>query len=296
MNRLILFLGVLLILLVSPFCKGEDSETDEVDTVVQTSNYDKTFKFKNKLFSIPSPFHITDLILETSTVFNGDLVNPVENKSKYSTTDKKALNLGIYTADLGYANVFDQSVHTSKFIKVVRSLSSDLQIMNVYTEEVLFKIEKNQQNKDSLNKIFSEAYRETDIYLTDNKRGDVAVFIVIGAWTEGLYLMTQVSKEFSNEKLLNRIGEQKYSLENIIKLLQQYENELSANAEKLLRYLNDLKDSFKKVKIIYEYDKHIVMPNDHKTIILSKTHIELDQETLNEIHEKVSELRSFIIS
>jgi hypothetical protein len=44
MNRLILFLGVLLILLVSPFCKGEDSETDEVDTVVQTSSYDKTFK------------------------------------------------------------------------------------------------------------------------------------------------------------------------------------------------------------------------------------------------------------
>jgi hypothetical protein len=158
------------------------------------------------------------------------------------------------------------------------------------------KSKKNQQNKDSLNKIFSEAYRETDIYLTDNKRGDVAVFIVIGAWTEGLYLMTQVSKEFSNEKLLNRIGEQKYSLENIIKLLQQYENELSANAEKLLTYLNDLKDSFKKVKIIYEYDKHIVMPNDHKTIILSKTHIELDQETLNEIREKVSELRSFIIS
>ncbi len=276
-------------------CKGEDSNDDKANNDQLNNLVGKTFKFKNKLFSIPSPFHISDLIKEISSSFNSDLLNPAENKLNYSTTEKKALNLGIYTADLGYSNIYEQISHTSKYIKLVRSLSSELQIMNAYTEEILDELEENKQNKDSLNQIFAEAYREADVYLSENERGEVSVLIMTGAWIEGLYLMTQISKVQKNKLLLNRIGEQKYSLDNILKLLSQYNTEKTESLNEIINNLSDLRNSFEKIKITYTYDKHIVLPNEKKTIILSNTNIEIEDNTLNEITYKTEKIRDNIV-
>ena len=276
-------------------CKGEDSDNDKANNDQLNNLVGKTFKFKNKLFSIPSPFHISDLIKEISSSFNSDLLNPAENKLNYSTTEKKALNLGIYTADLGYSNIYEQFSHTSKYIKLVRSLSSELQIMNAYTEKILDELEENKQNKDSLNQIFAEAYREADVYLSENERGEVSVLIMTGAWVEGLYLMTQISKVQKNKLLLNRIGEQKYSLDNILKLLSQYNTEKTESLNEIINNLSDLRNSFEKIKITYTYDKHIVLPNEKKTIILSNTNIEIEDNTLNEITYKTEKIRDNIV-
>ena len=276
-------------------CKGEDSDDDKANNDQLNNLVGKTFKFKNKLFSIPSPFHISDLIKEISSSFNSDLLNPAENKLNYSTTEKKALNLGIYTADLGYSNIYEQISHTSKYIKLVRSLSSELQIMNAYTEEILDELEENKQNKDSLNQIFAEAYREAYVYLSENERGEVSVLIMTGAWIEGLYLMTQISKVQKNKLLLNRIGEQKYSLDNILKLLSQYNTEKTESLNEIINNLSDLRNSFEKIKITYTYDKHIVLPNEKKTIILSNTNIEIEDNTLNEITYKTEKIRDNIV-
>ena len=294
MKRYLLFIALSIILTMIN-CKGEDSDNNIGNNDQLNNLVGKTFKFKNKLFSIPSPFHISDLIKEISSSFNSDLLNPAENKLNYSTTEKKALNLGIYTADLGYSNIYEQFSHTSKYIKIVRSLSSELQIMNAYTEEILNDLEENKQNKDSLYKIFAEAYREADVYLSDNERGEVAVLIMTGAWVEGLYFMTQISKDQKNKLLLNRIGEQKYSLDNILKLLSQNNTEKTKSSDEIINKLSDLRNSFEKIKITYTYDKHIVLPNEKKTIILSSTNIEIDDNTLKEITYKTENIRNYIV-
>jgi hypothetical protein len=272
-------------------CKGE--ETEKSETI--KSNQGKVFKFKNKLFSLPSPFHVSDLIIKISEDFNSDLLNSPGNKSKYLSTEKKALNLGVYTADLGYCNVYEQFALTSQYIKDVRSLSSELQILNKYTTDILNTIEQNLQNKDSLNKIFSETYREADIYLTDNEREDVSVLIMVGGWIESMFLMTQISKINQNRLLIERIGEQKYSLENIIRLLLQYKNQSTIISNEIIEKLIDLKKSYSKLQINYQYDKHIVLPNEKKTIIISTTNIDMSEELLKEITDKVEVIREIII-
>jgi hypothetical protein len=272
-------------------CKGEETEKNEG---IKT-NQGKVFKFKNKMFSLPSPFHVSDLVIKISEDFNSDLLNQTSNKMKYISTEKKALNLGVYTADLGYCNVYDQFALTSQYIKAVRSLSSDLQILNVYTTEILDKIERNLQNKDSLHKIFAESYREADIYLSDNEREDVSVMIMAGGWIESMYLMTQISKKNQNHFLIERIGEQKYSLENIVKLMLQYKNSSTIISTEILEKLVDLKKTYANLEILYEYDKHIVLPNEKKTVIISNTKINMTESLLNEITIKVETLREMVI-
>lgn len=282
-----------IIIIVSMFgCKGE--ETDKNDGI--KTNQGKVFKFKNKMFSLPSPFHVSDLVIKISEDFNSDLLNQTSNKMKYISTEKKALNLGVYTADLGYCNVYDQYALTSQYIKVVRSLSSDLQILNVYTTEILDEIERNLQNKDSLHKIFAESYREADIYLSDNEREDVSVMIMAGGWIESMYLMTQISQKNQNLFLIERIGEQKYSLENIVKLMLQYKNSSTIISNEILEKLLDLKKTYSNLEILYEYDKHIVLPNEKKTVIISNTKINMTESLLTEITKKVETLREMVIN
>ncbi len=272
-------------------CKGEEKEKNDA---VNSKN-EKVFKFRNKLFSLPSPFHVSNLINKISEDFNNDMLNRPSNKNNYVSTEKKALNLGVYTADLGYCNVYEQYALTSQYIIVVRSLSTELQILNTYTTEILNNIENNLQNKDSLNKIFAESYREADIYLSDNNRDDVSVMIMAGGWVEGMYLMTQISKENQNKHLIERIGEQKYSLENIVRLMLQYKTTGSIISDEIQEKFMELKKIYSKIEIRYKYDKHIVLPNEKKTIIVSSTEIHMTEDILKDITEKVEDLREMII-
>lgn len=279
------------IIVVFNGCKGEETENNNENEY----NTGKVFKFKNKLFSLPSPFHVSDLIKEISENFDSDLLNSPSNKNLYLNAEKKALNLGVYTADLGYTNIYEQYSLTAQYIKVVRSLSGELQILNVYTSEILAGIEKNMHNKDSINKIFSDAYRETDIYLSDNAREDVSVLIMTGGCIESLYLMTQISKKNKNKLLIDRIGEQKYSIENLIRLLLQYKNQSTIISNEIIEKLIDLKKTYSNLEITYKYDKHIVLPNEKKTVIISSTNINMTESLLGEITRKVEILRALII-
>ncbi|MCD4791973.1 MAG: hypothetical protein K8R54_01975 [Bacteroidales bacterium] len=67
MKRNLLFISLTVIIIISMInCKGEDSGNNDGSNEHINNSVGKTFKFKNKLFSIPSPFHISDLIIETS--------------------------------------------------------------------------------------------------------------------------------------------------------------------------------------------------------------------------------------
>jgi hypothetical protein len=58
------------------------------------------------VYNIPSPSEIPYLIQSTGAEFNEGLVNPRSNVDKYTTrSDKAALNLGVYTADIGYLSM-----------------------------------------------------------------------------------------------------------------------------------------------------------------------------------------------
>lgn len=300
MNHKIIINTILITILFSALfigCKGEDTEEVNEKKIDTLNNNEKAFKFKNTLFSIPSPFHIVSLIKNSKVQYNPDLLNPISNSTKYSSNEKKALNLGVYSADMAYTNIHEQYSSTIKYIKVAKTLSSDLQIMNSNSIDLISKIEDKIKDPDSLNEIFANTYREVDFYLKDNGRNDASVQILTGAWIEGLYLMTQTAKKCKNQSLTNRIGEQKYSIANILKLI--YQNNTNSENDfhkKLIKNLNELKELFNKITIEYEYDKHIIFPNEKKTIVISNTKITITQDILNKITAKTKEVRDLIIN
>lgn len=229
--------SILSVLLVFAGCNSDDADdsgltTDSlevVDTDVSLSGAQKVF------YALPSPFEVAAMLKSSGVAFDEGILNPVDNLSKYSTSRSMALNLGVYGADLSFASMFDQTQSSILYMSAVRKLCEELGISSAFTPETMERLEANQDNQDSVQQIVSDAYLEANAYLKENERDNTSALILAGGWVEGLYIATRLTNPDSpNEDLMLMVAEQKYSLENLVALLESYQgNDISDILEDL---------------------------------------------------------------
>ena len=196
-----------------------------------------------------------DLTLLFDTIgipFEDNLLNSTDQISDYVTTNKKAMNLGVYTADLSYTKVFNQYEVSEKYFRAMEKLAVELGIPGDYFENAAKRFDRNIANRDSLIKIANEVFMTTDQYLKANEREAASSLIIYGGWIEAMYIATAISNSYSNHLLFERISEQKSSLNNLMQLLENdnKENELTP----YLKHLDVLKKEFKKFNFDYKTD------------------------------------------
>jgi hypothetical protein len=168
---------------------------------------------------------MTTLFNAAGAIFNETLLNPADKISNYSTSSKKALNLGVYAVDLSYAKVFEQFETAGKYFNSMQKLAEELGIPSNYFENTAKRFDRNIDNKDSLIKIANEVYTTADTYLKDNERYSAAAQIILGGWTEALYIAIDIAESTRDFDVIEKLAEQKYSLANLLEMLQNYEND-----------------------------------------------------------------------
>ncbi len=280
-------------------CEGDENNEnkDEKDTVkVETEdNQTSLLKINDRLFSIPSPFQIVMLVKEINIPYNRELLNPTSNQINYSTNYKKALNLGVYGANLGYLNIYGQLPDAASYFTVVRNISKELGIMSSMNERVIKRMENNNSNKDSLTHIISRIYRDADAYLLNNNRNEIGVLIIAGGWIESLYIMTQSLQHTKDQRLIDRVGEQKHPLDNLIELLRPYYGKSTQEFDGFLENLVELATVFDGVVIKYQYIKPSVDKVNKITTINSKSKTIINEYQLKAITESIKKIRYKII-
>ncbi len=267
----------------------EESLEVEIDSTAST-----LVRFNNALFSIPSPHQIGFLIKEKNIDYNKEYLNLTSKSHNYTNNFKKALNLGVYGANLGYLNIYDQIPDAISYFSVIKVLSQEIGISNAFDMETINRIEKNMGNKDSLLQIISNTYRKADTYLKDNNRNDIGVLILAGGWVESLYIMAQILLDQKDQEIINRVGEQKHPLDNLIKILSPYYNQ-SEEYSQLIDGLIDLAYEFDGIECLYTYVEPTVDPENKLTIINSKSEVIMSDEQLKTITNKVNSIRNKII-
>jgi hypothetical protein len=277
---------------------GSGGNTD--DTIEQNidSNIDSAstqlIKFDNTLFSIPSPYEIAYLVKKSKLEFDKGLINPYNKSHNYTSNFQKALNLGVYGANLGYLNIYEQNSEAIQYFSVIKILSQELGIENAFDKQTVKRIETNLGNKDSVMYIVSNSYRKADQYLKDNNRNDIGVLILAGGWVESTYLLTQLSQQSQNKDILTRIGEQKHPLDNLIKILSPYYNQTKEYGE-FIDALIDLAYDFDGIDISYSYSAPTVDVKNKTTIINSKSELNMTDQQIKTIFEKISTIRKKIV-
>jgi len=262
--------------------------TPSMDTTgVSTSG---TIKFEGEIISVPSPIQVATLIQKNNIPFKQELVNSVQNKTKYLNETKKALNLGIYGADLAYISNYNLGQINNDYFDLMAGISADLSILENIDKKMVNKLNCNLNNRDSILSLSSEFFRMADRYLKSNERTHLSNYILIGGWVESLHLASDGS--LNNDELRGRLGEQKYSAESIKNLANRMEDPAFATIKPALIQLCDM---LSQLESTYTYRKPINDQREKITFILSQSSVILSNEELSQISEQIKIVRNAII-
>ena len=225
-----LSLFALFVALVAAGCSSQPAGQTNDSTAVQTETQDQTVadEVEKIIYPLPTPYKISEMLNKAGAGYIFYVSNPVENVDKYFTDKRKALNLGVYGADLSYASTYNKSQETQLFLTCTQQLTEELGITSAFNTNLVERVEANINNKDSLHHIISESYYDTFDYLNKNGKGSISVIILAGGWIEGMYLSTQLAIVTKNDNaIVAGIGEQKETLSKLVTILKTYKDDPS---------------------------------------------------------------------
>ncbi len=159
-------------------------------------------QIEDVMYNIPSPSEIPYLLQATGAEFNQSLLNDRNKVDQYSSrNDKAALNLGVYTADIGYLSSYDKTQEAINYLNSAKKLADNLNVIGAFDMDVLQRFENNISNKDSLAKILNSAVQGSEKYLKDDSRNKLAALLLTGSFVEGLYISTGLIKSYPKDLL-----------------------------------------------------------------------------------------------
>jgi hypothetical protein len=212
--------SLLLIALFSCKSGADKSTVKEIDATQEEPQSEEVIEQVTG-YPLPTAFEITKMLNEAKAPYILGISNPTSNVVNYFTQTDKALNLGIYGADLSYASTYMMKQETMLYLKASKQLTDEIEISSVFNQTYAERVENNLENGDSLISIISESFTDTYQYLTENNNDKLAILIVTGSWVEGLYITTQIAATAAdNSALLEIIANQKSSLKKLLEVLR----------------------------------------------------------------------------
>ena len=299
-TRCIRFLPIAALTLLYSCESAETTDSAIVESTVTAGFVDENAilnakKVQEIFYSVPSPMDMASILKRTGATYDMTLLNDVKKANSYSSARSQALNLGIYGADLSYVSVFNQNQEAIIYMSCTKKLADNLGVSKAFDDQMIERMEENVDNRDSLLSIISETYYMLDAYLKENDRDHISAMVIAAGWVEGLYLATAIasSDEDPDKALLQRIAEQKLSLDNLRELVKSYnkKNQL----DDIARDLEKIHQAYTDVTIVKE-KSNVEKANDGTTRIGGQTKVEMSKKTLDEITKVVSEIRSNYIS
>ncbi|MBI5219145.1 MAG: hypothetical protein HY958_09475 [Bacteroidia bacterium] len=269
---------------------GKQGETEDLETDF------KVFKAKQIFFALPSPIETAMILKKAGAQYNEDFLNKLDNVNKYTTSKQMALNLGVYSADLSYASLYDQNQTSIKYMAASKKLADKLGILSAIDQSIINRLENNVNNRDSIMDIISETFMNSNSYLKDNQRTQIAAIILAGGWIEGLYLSTQLVKTTKNNKdLITRIIDQKLSLTTLINMLENENKVPNEDITSILKDINEIKLIFDQVKVNSSNIEPVGSKDDKVTKLSVKTEMIYKKEDIDRLIVKVENFRTSVI-
>jgi len=272
------------------------TETEVTEDDVANDANANVSKVQDIFYSVPSPMEMASLLKKSGAKYDMSLLNDVKKVNDYTSARSQALNLGIYGANLSYASIFNQNQESIIYLSCTKKLAEKLGVTKAFDDKTIERMEANIENRDSLLSIVSETYYMLDAYLKENDRDHISAMVIAAGWVEGLYMATSIAgkAEVPDEKLLQRIAEQKLSLNNLVELVKAYNSD--GQLDEILGDLDRINNAYSDVSI--EKTKATVSESDDGVTVIGggSKNPGISEKTLQNITSAVSEIRSKYVS
>lgn len=269
--------------------KDDDQDGPQQDVIVMSDEI-----INDIIQSIPSPLEITMLIKEGS-VYNKEFLNPSEHVSRYTTNFNKALNLGVYGTDLGYANIYGQTQDAISYLNSVQKLADGLSIGQFFDYHTLKKLAESENNLDSLILNTTQNFEKINFHLREQKRESLSILLLTGGWVEATYLTTVVYNKTPEASLREKIGEQKIVLGQLLLVLDVYRSK--PDFPELISQLRELQKVYDEIEISVLYEEPVMVERDGELVFVDKSSsdIGITDEHVVKITKLIKEIREKII-
>lgn len=248
---------------------------------------------KKAYYPIPSPEQMFGFINDAGVAYSKSLTNPVKNVSQYVSPTEKALNFGVYTADLAYAAAYQDIESTIELYKIVRQIGADLNIDEMMTEEMMTKVQANLEQKDSLTIIAGRSYYQAVEFLERNEMQGKLALMSLGGWVESLYLTINAMGNFQEDsETTQRIADQKITFGNLYTYLKKNESEPGVkNAIEDIQQIRSVFGSLIEVKVVQTDSS-----NKKKMVLGGNKRIKITEAQFAKLKKELNTYRSKITS
>jgi len=287
-------------ILLCPSCQDNKEHTEadiseDVDIMVDvTSRLEEMISSRKTIFyGIYSPVEMSAFFEQYQIGFDPSVLHPSDMANQYVLTDKIALNIGVYGADLSYIKLFDQPQEAIRYYLTIGKLSRQLGIPDELIRTPADDYLQNIDDPDKLVNIATTTYVATEQFLNRNDREHAAVLMLAGGWVEAMYIATHAlcDSDGPREEVTERIVAQKYSLNMLIAMMQNH-----AHHESVARYLhllNVLKKYFDQFDIYFEKDD-VKIDTASRSIISSRSYVDISAGIVENIKRVVAGIRYVI--
>jgi hypothetical protein len=194
------------------------------------------------IYPLPSTFEVTNMLNEIEASYIFDIANYPENADSYFTEKSRAINLGIYIADLAYATTYNQTSEIQDYFRAIERLTRELDLSAAFSDDLPEQISENINNKEELTDLVTNVFQNAYSFMNEQGRTELSYLVLAGTVYEGLYLTTHISENtFQNPHLIETILFQKQHIQKLGEMLEKYrDSELLSEIWQNISAINDI--------------------------------------------------------
>ena len=273
-------------------CGGENTADNTELNVVDSSSTEMTDEFAAMFespesdYQLPSPLQVASIFKKSGLSYNSAATNKPTNIQKYTTELEQMLNFGVYSADMAYCVMNEQSNEGRKFLDAITDLAEKIGMEAVFeNKDLIDRFDKNIENKDSIEFLMIDIHERTESYVDENDMQHQQAIHFSGAWTEGMYLgVYDFEKNPSKEGVGKEISEQMLILENIIKGLKDPKNE-GMDIDWLIQDMEKIQVEFNNFKSVKNYNSE---DNTVDELVLEKSESDALGKLIKALRNKIT--------
>lgn len=270
---------------------GKKEETrDTLSQVAADTAVEKRKVSDETTYILPSPQQIAEIFKKSGLAYFQGLTNSPELCNKYRTGNsvEKALNLGVYSADLSYCILNKQSQESKNYFKCCHDLAVDLGLANAFDmNNISRRLERNIQNGDSVSHILADLQMNCDNILEENNKEYLSVVSFTGAWVESIHFGIMVHAREKNQSISAKLLEQLNIAENVIKALSAQLSQDSGIAN-LISNMKDINVLLNSIPAIHDAKTKDEPDQDFSKLVIK-------DEDLKKLCDRIEAFRSTIV-
>jgi hypothetical protein len=218
--------------------KNAASEIDEVSVT----------QIIEDIENIPTPtsIELMEMVNKLGVAYMLDVTNSLANQENYLSTKQKALNLGVYAADLSYDVAYQRKAETEEYLRCILGMASDLNI-SIDANGISEKFKNNIDNLESLTAVVKDLLKDSQYILNQTSQTETALLFLIGSWVESAYICVTASDLASSNMEFIKVAVSHFEYSStILKYLESRKD--SSDFSEFYENLTNLQDPIEALK------------------------------------------------